>query len=187
MYLSGQQINLQAPYEIAGNSQTDLTLTYSDVNGKTISDSRTLRNAPSNPAAFVYPPSNVTQSFPVALNADGTFNSGTNPATAGSVVTIFLHGLGITNPQPITGRVNSSPALTLDLPVVVTPNCTGGFCYPAPVFVAATSSPGAISGVTQVQLRAPDNPRPGFLFQSIFSLSANSLPVRDTNLWLWVK
>jgi uncharacterized protein (TIGR03437 family) len=187
LYLSGQQINFQAPYEITGNSQTDLTLTYSDVNGRTISDSRTLRIALSNPAAFVYQPSNVTQSFPVALNADGTVNSGTNPAAAGSVVTVFLEGLGITNPQPVSGRVTTSPATPLDVPIVVIPDCTGGFCYPAPAFVSASSSPGAISGVTQVQLRAPDNPRPGVLFQSIFSLSANSIPLRDTNLLLWVK
>jgi uncharacterized protein (TIGR03437 family) len=187
LYVSEQQVNLQAPYEIAGSPQTDLTLTYSDVNGKNVSDSRTLRVAASSPVAFVSQPSSFNQIFPLALNADGTVNSETNPAAAGSVVTIFLDGLGVTSPQPISGLVNQSPAALLNVPIVVTPYCNGAYCYPAPAFLSAGSLPGSISGVTQVQLRAPANPNPGSGFQAIFSLSAGPTPVRDMNLSFWVE
>ena len=187
LYISEPQVNIQTPYEIAGSRETNLTLTYSDVSGNTVSDSRTLGVVATNPVAFLSQPSNVSQAFPLTLNADGTVNSTTNPAAAGSVVTIFLDGLGVTSPQPITGLVNSSPGAPLNLPVVVTPNCNAGFCYPAPLFVSASSLPGSISGVTRVQLQAPANPHPGGEFESIFSLTVGSAPVRDMNLSFWME
>jgi uncharacterized protein (TIGR03437 family) len=183
LYISEQQINFQAPYEIAGSSQTNVTVTYSDVNGNSFADSRTLQVAASNPVAFLSQPSIVNQSFPLALNVDGTVNSQTNPAPAGSVVTIFLDGLGLTSPPPITGLVNTSPPAPLNLPMAVIPYC----CYPAPTIVSAGPLPGSISGVTQVQLLAPANPHPKAAFQAIFSLSTGPTAVRDTNLSFWAK
>jgi uncharacterized protein (TIGR03437 family) len=187
LYVSEQQVNFQAPYEIAGGPQTNLTVTYSDVNGNKVSDSRTLQVAVSNPVAFLSQPSIVNQSFPLALNVDGTVNSQTNPAAAGSVVTIFVDGLGLTSPTPITGLVNTSPSAALNLPLAVTPYCDGTFCYPAPTYVSASPAPGSISGVTQVQLLAPANPHPASALLVIFSLSAGPTAVRDTNLSFWVK
>jgi len=187
LYVSNQQVNLQAPYEIAGSLETNLSVTYSDVNGNTISDSRTLGVVASNPVAFLSQPSYVDQTFPLTLNADGTVNSSTNPAAAGSIVTIFLDGLGVTSPQPITGLVNTSPGAPLNLPVVVTPNSNAGCCYPAPAFVSASSLPGSISGVTQVQLHAPANPNSGGGFETLFSLSVGSAAVRDMNLSFWLQ
>jgi uncharacterized protein (TIGR03437 family) len=190
LYVSEQQINLQVPYEIGGNPQTNLTLTYSDINGKSVFDARTFGVAASNPVAFLSKPSSFNRSFPLVLNADGTANSGTNPAAAGSVVSIFLDGLGVTSPQPTTGLVNTSPAAPLNLslvvmPFIVSPNCTA--CLPAPTFLSASPYPGSISGLTQVQLRAPANPNPGGSFQTIFSLFVGSTPVRDPNLSFWVE
>jgi uncharacterized protein (TIGR03437 family) len=187
LYVSEQQVNIQAPYEIAGSPETNLTLTYSDVNGKSVSDSRTLGVAASNPVAILSQPSSFNQTFPLTLNADGKVNSGTNPAAAGSVVTIFLDGLGVTSPQPTTGLVNTSPGVPLNLPFVVTPYCNGAYCYPAPAFLSAVPLPGSISGVLQVQLLAPANLNPGGGFQAIFSLSGGPSPVRDMNLSFWVK
>ena len=187
LYVSEQQVNFQAPYEIAGSPQTNLTVTYPDVNGNSVSDSRTLQVAASNPVAFLSQPSIVNQTFPLTLNADGTVNSQANPAAAGSVVTIFLDGLGLTSPPPVTGLVNTNPSTALNLPLVVTPYCVGTYCNPAPAFVSAGSLVGSISGVTQVQLRAPANPNPAVALQAIFSLSAGPAAVRDLNLSFWVK
>jgi uncharacterized protein (TIGR03437 family) len=188
LYVSGQQVNFQAPYEIAGSSETDMTMTYSDVNGNKISDSRTLRVAASNPVAFLSQPSVFNQSFPLTLNPDGTANSQTNPAPAGSGVAIFIDGLGLTSPPPVTGLISTSHSAALNLQLTVTPYCsTGTFCYPAPAFVSANSAPGSISGVTEVHLLAPANPRPGSAFQSIFSLSLGAAAVRDLDLSFWVK
>lgn len=187
LYVSEPQINFQAPYEIAGSPQTNVTVTYSDVNGNSVSDSRTFKVAASNPGAFLSQPSIVNQAFPLALNSDGTVNSQTHPAAAGSVVTVFLDGLGLTSPPPITGLINTGPSVPLSLPLAVTPTCSGTFCYPAPVFVSAGSMVGSISGVTRVQLLAPANPRPGSTFPTIFSLTAGLTAVRDMNLSFWVE
>jgi uncharacterized protein (TIGR03437 family) len=187
LYVSEQQINFQAPFSIAGGLQTNLLLTYSDPNGNSVSDSRTLNVTASNPAAFLFQQSSYFQTFPLALNADGTINSLANPAAVGSVVTIFLEGLGVTSPPPITGLVNTGPSVPLSLPVVVTPYCQGTLCYPLPAFISAGSLVGSISGVTQVQLRAPANANPLISeFQAIFSLTVGSTVVRDMNLSFWV-
>ena len=192
LYLSEQQVNFQTPYEIAQSPQPSLTfgVTYSEANGRTNSDSRTFQMIGSNPVAFLSQlrPSVYNQTFPLTLNQDGTINSQSNPAPSGSVVTIFVEGLGLTNPAPTTGLLTTAPTTPLNLQVTVTTYCTTSTnCYPAPAFVSATPSPGSISGVTQVQLQAPANPHSGFLFQSIFSLFAGTAAVRDSNLSFWVK
>jgi uncharacterized protein (TIGR03437 family) len=138
----------------------------------------------SNPVAFLSQPSIGN---PLTLNADGTVNSQTHPAAAGSIVTIFLDGLGLTSPSPVTGLVNTNPSTPLNLPLAVTPLCSGTYCYPAPALVSAGSLVGSISGVTQVQLRAPSNPNPAIALNAIFSLSAGAAAVRDLNLSFWVK
>jgi uncharacterized protein (TIGR03437 family) len=186
LYVSEPQINFQLPYELAAGSQTNVTVAYSDVNGNSISDSRTLAVVASNPGAFLSQPSIINEGFPLALNSDGTVNSQTNPAAAGSVVTLFLDGLGLTNPLLVAGQVNTAPSVPLSFPVVVTADCSA-VCSPSPAFIAAGSLVGSISGVTQVQLLAPANPHPGFAFLTIFSLSVGPTAVRDMNLSLWVK
>jgi uncharacterized protein (TIGR03437 family) len=187
LYVSEPQINFQAPYEIAGSPQTNLTVTYSDANGNSVSDSRTLNVAASNPVVFLSQPSSVNQAFPLTLNADGTVNSLTQPAAAGSIVSIFIDGLGVTSPAPVTGLVNTSPPAVLNVPLVVMPFCQDTYCPPIPAIVSATPLVGAISGVTQVQLRAPANPNPPYAFQSIFSLSVGSKAIWDMNLSFWVE
>jgi uncharacterized protein (TIGR03437 family) len=39
------------------------------------------------------------------VNADGTFNSESNPAAPGSIVTLFATGTGATSPPTMTGRL----------------------------------------------------------------------------------
>ena len=187
LYVSEPQINFQAPYEIAGTSQTNLTLTYSDVNGNQISDSRTLPVAANNPVVFLSQPYGISQNSPLTLNADGTANSLANPAAAQSVVTIFIDGLGLASPLPTTGLVNTSPAAPLDIPVLITPYCAGILCGPAPRLVSASALPGSISGVIQVQMLTPANANPSSVFRVVFSLSVGSDAVRDMNLSFWVK
>jgi uncharacterized protein (TIGR03437 family) len=184
LYVSQQQINFQAPYEIAGSAQSNFTVSYADVNGNSVTDSRTVTVIASNPVAFLSQPSIYDETFPLALNADGSTNSENNPAAAGSVVTIFLDGLGITNPAPVTGLVTVSPAAPLALTLTVTSQCTA--CL-APTFVSASPASGSISGVIQVQLLAPANAHPGNPFQTIFSLFVGSVAVRDMNLSFWVE
>ena len=185
LYVSTQQINVQAPYEIAGGAQTTLTLNTQQTN---TSDSRTLPVIARNPVAFLTTPAYADLEkcdlvllgfppgpFPLAFNSDGSTNTCLNPAVAGSVVRIFLAGLGVTVPAPVTGSVNPNPGIPLNLPITF----GGGL---AATVVSAVALPGSISGVWQVDLRTPANRGPVPV-----SLFVDSVPVRDTNLAVWLR
>jgi uncharacterized protein (TIGR03437 family) len=182
LYVSPQQINVQAPYEIAGGAQATVTLTASQRNA---TDSRTLPVIARNPAAFlIYSdlmPCDLSPLwyqlgfFPLAFNSDGFPNTCSNPAVAGSVVRIFLAGLGVTVPAPVTGSVNPSPGIPLNLPITF----GGGL---AAAVVSAVALPGSISGVWQVDIRMPGDT--GAVPVSLF---VDSVPVRDTNLTIWMR
>jgi uncharacterized protein (TIGR03437 family) len=49
----------------------------------------------------------------LALNSDGTVNDCTNPAVAGSMVTVFLNGFGVVTPALATGVIGGGPAVSL--------------------------------------------------------------------------
>jgi uncharacterized protein (TIGR03437 family) len=186
MYISSQQINLQAPYEISNAAQAILTVTSSQMNE---SDSRTLPVTARNPVAFldtVTSPASADclpygglvwegQPLPLAFNSDGSRNTCSNPARVGSVVRLFLAGLGMTAPAPVTGSVNPNPGTPLNLPI------TFGNGLAATV-VSAIALPGSISGVWQVDVRMP-----GDTGAIPVSLLVDSVPVRDTNLTIWTR
>jgi uncharacterized protein (TIGR03437 family) len=135
LYVGEEQINFQAPFEIAGTAQAkiDFASTISH-----LSDSLTLPIVASNPVAFLNEPvpppalspciytssASLSAAFPLALNQDGSLNTCQNPAPAGTVVTLFLDGLGVTSPAQVTGAVNTSPGEPLNLPVVASNGLT---------------------------------------------------------------
>ena len=85
------------------------------------------------------------------LNQDGTVNSAAHPAKAGSVIMLYVSGLGQTNPPGDDGLINGNPlpfplaAVTVYFPV--TPSAI------TPQFVGA--APGMIAGITQVNVQVP--------------------------------
>jgi uncharacterized protein (TIGR03437 family) len=185
LYVSPQQINVQVPYEIANSPQASLTLTSSQTN---VSDSRTLPVIARNPVAFLDTFTPLAAAIagcerdvallgvgpiPLAFNSDGSRNTCANPARAGSVVRIFLAGLGVTVPAPVTGSINPSPGIPLNLAVTF---ANGS----AATVVSATAVAGSISGVWEVDVRLPPSAVIGMI-----SLVVDSVPVRDTNLTIW--
>jgi uncharacterized protein (TIGR03437 family) len=84
----------------------------------------------------------------VAMNQDGTLNSSTTPAVAGSIVTLFATGTGLTNPAGVTGAVQINPLF----PLLKTSVTIGG--QPATVVYAGTPT-GFLSGLTLVQATVP--------------------------------
>ena len=187
MYVSPEQINLQAPFEIAGASQANVVLASSDLN---YSESNVFPAVARNPVVFLDTatsptsidlsdcPSGLSYSgglLPVAFNSDGSQNACSNPAAAGSVVRIFLAGLGVTAPLPMTGSINPSPGVPLNLPI------TFGGSLGATI-VSAVAAPGSISGVWQVDIRMPSNVHGAVPV----SLSVDSVPVRDLSFTIWV-
>ena len=75
-------------------------------------------------------------------------NTPVNPATQGSVVTLYMTGTGPTNPPGSTGAITAAAGNTL-LPTTAT---IAGL--PAEVLYSGPA-PGVIAGVSQVNLRVP--------------------------------
>lgn len=104
-YLSGSQINAVVPYEVAGNSSTNIVVQTQGRNSLPL-------NVPVVPAA--------PGIFPPVLNQDGSQNSPSNPAHIGDTIVFFATGEGQTNPPGVTGQLATGPVLPAPvLPVVV--------------------------------------------------------------------
>jgi uncharacterized protein (TIGR03437 family) len=160
LFNSSDQINVQVPYEIAGQESVEIEAVSSGFGG--LMERKTVAVVPRQPSVFLAPDTLLSavpgfffcgdgfslNQHALAVNADGTLNSCANGARPGSKVTIFLNGLGQTQPAQVTGAINPAP------PVKLTPSVTGSS------ILSTTTSPGAISGVAQVQLRATST---GFL------------------------
>jgi uncharacterized protein (TIGR03437 family) len=82
-------------------------------------------------------------------NQDGTTNSASNPARAGSVITLYISGLGQTTPLGVDGLTNSVP---LPVPVAPVTVYLPGMTIPTQ-FVGG--APGLIAGITQVNAQLP--------------------------------
>ncbi len=186
LYVSQQQINVQAPYEIAASSQATVTVASSEFNQL---DSASLLVTARNPSAFLddtSPSSAVCEisggqqyaggAIAFALNSDGSQNTCTNPAAAGSLVSIFLNGLGLSVPTPVTGSINASPGTPLNLPVTLLAGTTA-------TVVSAVAPPGSISGVWQVNVLTATSPTGAIAL----SLAVDSIPLRDGTLTIWVR
>jgi len=89
------------------------------------------------------------------LNQDGSFNSPSNPAARGSVITLFVTGEGATSPASIAGMLTIAPYATPVQPVTV---MIGG--QPAAVQYAG-AAPGEPAGMMQINAVVPATIDPG--------------------------
>ena len=99
IYVSALQVNAMVPFEVAGSASTQVTVQY---NGAT-SASFTIAVAPASPGIFSFDASGVAQG--AILNQNNSKNSASNPAAAGSVIQMFVTGLGQTNPASSDGQI----------------------------------------------------------------------------------
>lgn len=175
LYTAANQINLQVPYEIAGQSQVTM-----DVSGQSISpavsESYILAVAERQPSIFVGAASYDAPIFdiatcngtsiaglqPLAFNADGSANSCANPAAAGSTVTIFLNGLGVTTPAQLT--ISAVTGSTTPLPT--------------------ETLPGEIASVVQVQVTVA-SPSSALTLE-VLDNSGTVFRVRGPGVAIWV-
>jgi len=110
--------------------------------------SQTVRVIDSSPGIFQVPNASGQGAI---LNQDTSPNSVTNPAAAGSVVSIFATGEGQTDPLGLDGVLNAN-ALPLPKPVdKVSVEING---EPAEVTYAG-GAPGQVAGMFQVNARIP--------------------------------
>jgi uncharacterized protein (TIGR03437 family) len=151
LWVQSQQINAQAPFELAGRQSTAVHVEYQGVASQTAQ----IAVQDAAPDFFQIPSSNPNQPYPppqgVIFNEDGSPNSPSNPASVGSTAWILGTGGGVFTPPLATGTMAPlSPLSNLALPVTV--SIDGGIH----ATVAYTgSSPTAPSGVFQINFVVP--------------------------------
>jgi len=147
-FVSATQINAIAPYEIAGQSTTQITVSYGGT-------SAPLQAAvqPASPAILTLDFTGTGQG--AILNQDYSVNGTFSPAPRGSAVMIYLIGAGATSPASADGSVTpAANALALQ-PVTVTIDG-----IPAQVPYSG-GAPQAVAGLTQINAVVPSNARTG--------------------------
>jgi uncharacterized protein (TIGR03437 family) len=134
------QITAQVPYSVDGKNQVSVQLFYQQIPSNTI----TLPVVPVAPRIVTALGSNEA----LALNQDGTPNALSNPASAGSVVALFVTGHGQTSPAGETGKAAQAPYASPSAQVSVTIAAAS-----ADVLYSA-EAPGLV-GLLQVNARVP--------------------------------
>ena len=131
------------PYSVLGRETVAFEVEYQ---GQRSTPAR-LNVGPANPGIFTQTATGTGQA--AAVNQDGSVNSATTPAQAGSVLTLFATGEGLSLPTGPDGRQVPSNAPKPIQQVSVT---IGG--VPATVEYAG-GSPGSVAGLLQVNVRIP--------------------------------
>jgi hypothetical protein len=114
LYVGANQINAIVPFEVAGNSSTQIVAT---VNGAASVASQPVVAAA--PGIFTVDLTGAGQA--VVLNQDGTLNSSTNPAARGSVLTLWVTGMGILYAGQAPDMVAGVVQLNAGIPVGLQP------------------------------------------------------------------
>jgi uncharacterized protein (TIGR03437 family) len=83
-----------------------------------------------------------------ALNQDGSVNTHDNPAAPGSVVSVYLTGLGLTNPPLEAGHVATASGSLQTRVQVALRNSSAEILYAGP-------APGLLAGIYQINFRVP--------------------------------
>jgi uncharacterized protein (TIGR03437 family) len=145
LYAGSNQVNAIIPFTLYGYQQVRVQVQYNGV----LSDATPLTMAPTAPAIFTYTVGKPI--LPIVVNPDGSLNSSSNPAPAGSYVTIYLTGLGLTSPAGQDGHLATAPLPVPVEPVTIDANSGCTILY-------AGDAPGIVEGFSQVNIGLPKTP-----------------------------
>jgi uncharacterized protein (TIGR03437 family) len=144
IYTQAAQASVVVPYEVSGQTSTQVQVVYLGQTSNTI----TMPVSVAVPGIFTSDSSGKGQGS--IFNQDGTANSPGNPASIGSYVSLYATGEGQTNPPGIDGKpAGQSAPVPVAQPVTAT---IGG--VPAVVQYAG-GSPGSVAGLFQVNVQIP--------------------------------
>jgi uncharacterized protein (TIGR03437 family) len=143
VFAGDSQVNAIVPFGVSGDT-TQVQVQYQGMASATFP----MPVAPAVIGIFSADASGAGQA--VMLNQDGSLNSPTNPATPGSVVTLWATGVGQLSPPGVDGTVVA--AGNPPLPVLTVLAQIGGM---AADVLYAGGSPGLVEGLIQVNLRVP--------------------------------
>jgi len=100
LWVQDSQINLVAPWSLTPGQNTQICVTYNGAKANCLN----WPVAPAAPAVFT-----VDGVHAAAVNQDGTLNSASNPATPGSIVSVWATGLGPISPAQADGTLVGLP------------------------------------------------------------------------------
>ena len=152
IYTSGSETSVQVPDGLIPSPFTESAFIVVQTPGQT-SQSFYVPLVQTAPGLFAANAGGTGQL--AAMNQDGSENSATNAATAGSTVTMYATGEGITAPPGIDGAIQTQGARAPILPVALT---IGG--QPAQL-VSAGTPVGELSGLMVVRAIVPGGLTPG--------------------------
>ncbi len=143
IYTRANQVSAVVPYGVSGKSSTEVQAEYRGVRSSPI----TLPVAPS--ATGVFAADSSGRGLGAIQNQDGSFNSSSNPAAAGSIIVLYATGEGQTDPAGVNGRRAIG---TLPKPLLAVSVKIGGL--DAEVLYAG-AAPTFVAGLMQVNARIP--------------------------------
>ena len=163
IYAVAGQLSAIVPYGVTGKSSTQVQVSYQGQ----LSNSVALPVTPVVPGIFTADSSGHGQG--AIVNQDGTVNSTSNPAEAGSIVFVYATGEGQTNPGGVDGKPSDAPAPTpTNQPVTAT---VGGLN--AQVLYAG-GVPGLVAGLLQVNIQLPSDVAPGSAVPVVLAIGGKS-------------
>jgi uncharacterized protein (TIGR03437 family) len=146
-YVQESQINAQVPYRVNDKARTEIEVRYQGVRRA----SAVVDVARAAPGLFTYGDGSGAV---LAVGEGGSLIVASNPAPAGSLVTLFATGEGQTAPGGVEGKPATLPASRPLLPVALT---IGGEIAE---LLYAGGAPGFI-GLFQINARVPATLGPG--------------------------
>ena len=146
LFAGAQEIEVIAPFELAGTSRTTVQVQYD--------------GQKSNPVAIAVVP--TQPQILGVFNLDFTPNSPSNPAAAGSTVVLYVSGLGAANPPIPDGQINAVPLAPPALPLQISDLFSSG---PTTILFAGAALDLA-AGIFQINFTAPQQTTTMELFES---------------------
>jgi uncharacterized protein (TIGR03437 family) len=112
-YVSPNQINLQVPWELQGQTSALVKVTVGSSQGSVY----TLPLADYAPAFYEYVETATKNTLVMALDGSGNVISSTNPASVGQLLHIYANGMGPVSNQPADGQPTPVPTATVPQPI----------------------------------------------------------------------
>ena len=151
LYTSASQVAAVVPFNLDSATLVQMYVQYQGQTSQPVN----LSVAFVTPAIFTLDGSGSGQAAAIN-NTDGSINRATRPAKIGDYIQFYMTGAGPTNPPSVDGQPNSVP---LPVPLVTPVTVAIGGKQVTPQFVGG--APGAVAGVTQVNVQIPSGIAPG--------------------------
>jgi uncharacterized protein (TIGR03437 family) len=159
-YANSTQVSAIVPFEVAGNSSTQVQLDYLGA----LSSAVTVPVTAVVPGLFTRDFTGTGQGF--IVNQDGSINSAANPANRNSNVSLYATGAGVTNPMSIDGEMGGNVLPQLQVSVTI-----GG--VPALVSYAGGGQT-LVAGCVQINVTVPASMAPGNAVPVLITVGSTS-------------